>query len=207
MQENSFFINRRLQPRERPRPRYNPPKEALMFILHFIGGVHQPLHTEMLDRGGNETHVCFDSHYSKKDNLHGIWDKGILHKHRGLKANVGGDKILKAAATKWAGELFSSNSAKGMHSADECSEIGTAQKCALKWATESNSRICKYVLQPSVDWEEQNDLGGECFDGAVSAVDDLIGKAGLRLGAWLNSLATARSSLGFVVQEGERVEV
>jgi hypothetical protein len=37
------------------------------------------------------------------------------------------------------------------------------------------------------------DLGGQYFDDAVPIVDDLIGKAGLLLGAWLNALAAARS--------------
>ena len=179
-----------------------------MFILHFIGDIHQPLHTEMLDRGGNEIKVCFDSHCGEKVNLHGVWDKDILHKHRGLKPSVGDHTILKEAAAQWAAELKSSNEARGMVTTAECSDINTAQKCALAWATESNGWICKYVLQPSVDWIEQNDLGGDYFNGAVTVVDDLIGKAGLRLGAWLNALAAARSTgEKFVVQNSERVEV
>ena len=141
-------------------------------------------------------------------NLHGIWDKDILHKHRGIKPSVGDHAILKEAAAQWAAELKSSNEARGMVTTAECSDINTAQKCALAWATESNSWVCKYVLQPSVDWIEQNDLGGDYFDGAVTIVDDLIGKAGLRLGAWLNALAAAGSAgEKLVIQNGERVEV
>ena len=46
---------------------------ALKFLLHFIGDVHQPLHTEALDRGGNEIKACFDNSCGKV-NLHSIWD-------------------------------------------------------------------------------------------------------------------------------------
>lgn len=36
------------------------PYEAMKFLLHFIGDVHQPLHAENLERGGNE--ICIKWH-------------------------------------------------------------------------------------------------------------------------------------------------
>lgn len=55
--------------------------EALEFVAHFVGDVHQPLHAGFSnDLGGNTINVtfcpqgCIDS----VDNLHKVWDSGIL---------------------------------------------------------------------------------------------------------------------------------
>jgi hypothetical protein len=51
-------------------------REALMFLVHFVGDVHQPLHSsDNHDRGGNDTKVRFGQ---KSRALHSIWDSGIL---------------------------------------------------------------------------------------------------------------------------------
>jgi len=51
-------------------------KEALMFIVHFIGDLHQPLHcSDNKDRGGNEVRVVL---YDRPGNLHSAWDSGLL---------------------------------------------------------------------------------------------------------------------------------
>lgn len=50
--------------------------QALKFVIHFIGDLHQPLHDENDDdAGGNRRHVIFDG---RPDNLHWIWDTGLL---------------------------------------------------------------------------------------------------------------------------------
>jgi hypothetical protein len=51
-------------------------REALMFIIHFIGDMHQPLHSSNNgDHGGNDVHIVFQS---QPGNLHGLWDGGLL---------------------------------------------------------------------------------------------------------------------------------
>ena len=45
--------------------------QSLRFVLHFIGDIHQPLHTEKEDRGGNGIEVQFDG---KRTNLHSVWE-------------------------------------------------------------------------------------------------------------------------------------
>ncbi|MGD0130003.1 MAG: S1/P1 nuclease, partial [Terriglobia bacterium] len=50
--------------------------EALKFVIHFVADLHQPLHCEDDgDNGGNARHVIFDGH---PDNLHWVWDTGLL---------------------------------------------------------------------------------------------------------------------------------
>jgi len=50
--------------------------QALKFVVHFMGDLHQPLHDEdKTDRAGNATQVIFDG---KPDNLHWVWDTAML---------------------------------------------------------------------------------------------------------------------------------
>jgi hypothetical protein len=50
--------------------------EALKYLVHFIGDVHQPLHASNdHDRGGNEVPVVF---MERQTNLHALWDTGII---------------------------------------------------------------------------------------------------------------------------------
>jgi hypothetical protein len=51
-------------------------REALMFVIHFVGDMHQPLHSsDNADHGGNEVHIVF---HDQPGNLHGLWDSGLL---------------------------------------------------------------------------------------------------------------------------------
>ena len=54
-------------------------RNALKFIVHFIGDLHQPLHCyDNNDRGGNEITVRW---LGKKTNLHAVWDNKIITYH------------------------------------------------------------------------------------------------------------------------------
>jgi hypothetical protein len=51
-------------------------REALMFVVHFAGDLHQPLHcSDNGDQGGNKVEVTY---FGKRSNLHAVWDSGIL---------------------------------------------------------------------------------------------------------------------------------
>lgn len=55
--------------------------QALKFVVHFVGDVHQPLHAGYgHDKGGNTVQVNVDGQGS---NLHRLWDSGLLNT-RGL---------------------------------------------------------------------------------------------------------------------------
>jgi len=50
--------------------------QALKFVIHFVGDLHQPLHDEDNgDKDGNTRQVIFDGH---PDDLHWVWDTGLL---------------------------------------------------------------------------------------------------------------------------------
>ena len=60
--------NRRLPLHERA--------QALNFVVHFVGDVHQPLHAGYKnDKGANDYQVQFEGEGS---NLHRVWDSGLL---------------------------------------------------------------------------------------------------------------------------------
>ncbi len=64
----SILADRSLPPVERMR--------ALVFVVHFIGDIHQPLHAGYRhDAGGNLYQVQFEGEGS---NLHRVWDSGML---------------------------------------------------------------------------------------------------------------------------------
>ncbi len=50
--------------------------DALRFVVHFVGDIHQPLHAGYRDdKGGNDVQVRFEG---KGENLHKVWDSGLL---------------------------------------------------------------------------------------------------------------------------------
>lgn len=51
-------------------------KEALKFLVHLVGDIHQPLHVgNGTDRGGNSVKIKW---FYQSSNLHRIWDSGII---------------------------------------------------------------------------------------------------------------------------------
>ena len=158
---------------------------ALKFVFHFIGDVHQPLHVEALATGGNGIKTCFGRRCSG-ENLHSIWDTGegppsregrpakddtltdgppcadIIHKYLGLKHSEKHNEEV-TAAREWAETL---SNAGGVRPGAECADVtGDAQDCVLQWAAEANKLVCSYVLKPGVEWLESNDLSGEYYEG------------------------------------------
>jgi hypothetical protein len=60
-------------------------REALMFVIHFVGDMHQPLHcSDNKDKGGNDVHVQYGV---RAMNLHSLWDSGML-------GHIGDEKTL-----------------------------------------------------------------------------------------------------------------
>jgi hypothetical protein len=55
--------------------------EALKFLIHFVGDLHQPLHTiDNKDRGGNDVRVeALRGGDGRATNLHAAWDTGMIN--------------------------------------------------------------------------------------------------------------------------------
>lgn len=58
--------------------------EALKYIVHFVGDIHQPYHVLGDERGGNDNAITFMGSTqcgSYKCNLHGTWDDTLIEHH------------------------------------------------------------------------------------------------------------------------------
>ncbi|MGO8700339.1 MAG: S1/P1 nuclease [Limisphaerales bacterium] len=61
-----------------PRAEKEAKAQALRFVIHFVGDLHQPLHVaDDGDEDGNRRGVIFEGH---PDNLHWVWDTGLLQR-------------------------------------------------------------------------------------------------------------------------------
>ncbi len=101
--------------------------ESLFFLGHWIGDVHQPLHVSFEDdRGGNEITPIRGGYYSS-ENLHAVWDTGIIRKAEGTAGwwayatrlknaitQAQRDQWRAAAPLEWAQESYSVTTADGV---------------------------------------------------------------------------------------------
>jgi hypothetical protein len=113
---------------------------AAKFVVHFVGDMHQPLHTENVERGGNGIPVKFDG---RNYNLHHVWDTSIAEKLVGGVPRRGGPY---AEAKRWADELTQEiNEGKfAEHRIDwlRSANLSDPRATAMAWATEGNAYVC-----------------------------------------------------------------
>lgn len=157
--------------------------EALKWVVHLVGDIHQPLHAAThADRGGNTVQVSF---FGERDNppygsmnLHAIWD---VHMVRRLIAETGGEDAIVA------------------------SPIGDADKAAWErgsisdWVEESN-RIAMALVYRALPAEfscsrrthgDTLAIDQAYYSQAAPVIDSQIRKAGIRLARVLNEAFAA----------------
>ena len=81
---------------DRPRyaaffPIHAPPKprkpKRCVFLIHFVGDVHQPLHAaDRQDKGGNDVKVRW---HGRRVSLHQIWDQDVVAALGGFRTYCG----------------------------------------------------------------------------------------------------------------------
>ncbi len=134
--------------------------QALKFVVHFIGDVHQPLHSSNRpDRGANDYQVSYHGHGT---NLHAVWDSLILYR----KATTPGDYAARLAMTPVAAP-------------DKLVDAGAAQR----WAHESCMTIDAAQLYPS-----GHIIDDAYLDAHRALAEQRLRLAAARLAAELNSV-------------------
>lgn len=144
--------------------------EALKFLVHLVGDIHQPMHCgDRNDRGGN-TRLVFFLEQPEAESLHRVWDSEILWHHKGpMRVADYADKLVanidKNKSAKWTS--------------------GTP----IDWANESMalSRDVAYANVPADGRPPKLDQA--YVDKAADTVDEQLTKAGVRLAALLNRAA------------------
>lgn len=116
--------------------------QAAKFVIHFVGDIHQPLHTEDVEKGGNGISVFFDE---RRFNLHHVWDSSIAEKIVTHKKQGVGRRPFPAAK-KWA-DALAEEIREGQYKANSSDwvkglELKKASEIALQWAIEGNEHVC-----------------------------------------------------------------
>lgn len=172
--------------------------EALKFLGHWVGDIHQPLHVSYEDdRGGND--ILLERGIGCRKKLHDVWDNCIPEdrmKESGNKKDREGQARLlhsqitatqrsswtsNMTARSWANESYAITRMPGV---EYCVLVGT---------------VCQYTEEErefvEADGEEFEE-GGRIFIELTPAYEDMWGEtvdtrlkqAGVRLGALLNDL-------------------
>jgi hypothetical protein len=136
-------------------------REALKFVGHFVGDLHQPLHAGRPgDEGGNKISVDF---FGESLSLHSVWDSGILRRGGiGMSdAATLEDEITDAQASAW------------------------STTDLLAWTDESYDHCenTAYVLPA------QNRIRSDYFTPALRISREQLQKAGVRLAFLINEAA------------------
>ena len=137
--------------------------EALRWLTHLVGDLHQPLHcSRAADRGGNSIDV---EHEGDTVNLHSFWDTTLVEA-QGLSARRYADRLLAE-----------------IDGEDRAAWEGGA---AADWATESwgLARTMAYTDARGRPVEDGAVLGRRYVTSRTVVVDEQLRKAGVRL-AWI----------------------
>jgi nuclease S1 len=142
--------------------------EALRFLIHFVGDLHQPLHVaDDNDRGGNRRIVYLEG---DSMNLHQVWDGELLY-------HVGMDEATYLPRLE--------------RKMDTMDLAGLEQGTVVDWAMEGHRIAVEHAYQLPPDGR----LGAAYVDENKAIIDHALIAAGVRLAKVLNeTLAGYRPS-------------
>ncbi|EED19605.1 nuclease S1 precursor, putative [Talaromyces stipitatus ATCC 10500] len=155
--------------------------DALKFIVHFLGDIHQPLHDESLDKGGNGINVTYKRAHT---NLHHIWDTNMPEEDAGGHSLSTAQSWASILTTRIKSGQYFSNSSSWLDGID----VGDPVNSAMTWARDANSYVCSTVLKPGLDYLEATDLSSSYYSNSKPVFEELIARAGYRLAAWLDAI-------------------
>jgi hypothetical protein len=136
--------------------------EALKFIVHFVGDLHQPMHVSRAeDKGGNTIQLNYNG---SGTNLHSVWDSELIDR-LGLGYEQLAEKVDQAGPA----------------------QIGEWQKDPMiKWIWESY--VLSSKLYAEVDEMKSRAIDDSYYTAHIAIVEQRLEQAGIRLAGVLNSL-------------------
>ncbi|WP_026595465.1 S1/P1 nuclease [Methyloferula stellata] len=153
--------------------------EALKFAVHFLGDIHQPLHTVAEEKGGNDVKVdifmrgltctgtCEPGHIDS--NFHAAWDVGLI------------DKVV------WNWGAYADRLEDGWLQSAEAKQTGIDGGTPVQWAEETHALAATvWNLRPA-----GNVLDDRYFRDVLPILDRQLGIAGRRLTKFLNDAYTS----------------
>ncbi|CAL5189268.1 unnamed protein product [Lathyrus oleraceus] len=150
--------------------------ESLLFLSHFMGDIHQPLHCGFLsDKGGNTIIVQW---FENKQNLHQVWDNSIIESEveRFYNSELGEfiDAIQTNIMKVWGNQV---------EEWENC--ISNDIACPITYASESNEDACKWAYK---DAAEGSVLEDDYFRTRFPIINLRLAQGGIRLAATLNRI-------------------
>ncbi|KAJ6825688.1 putative bifunctional nuclease precursor [Iris pallida] len=153
--------------------------ESLMFLAHFVGDIHQPLHVGFEDdEGGNTIIVHW---YRRKSNLHHVWDVSMIETAMKDYYNDDLNTMLEAIQMNITSDK--------LNQWETCSE--KLATCVNQYATESITLACDYAYK---DVEQDSTLEDDYFFSRLPVVEERIAQGGVRLATILNEIFDGSSA-------------
>jgi len=161
-------------------------EDAVRFVIHFHGDIHQPLHVGFgADEGGNTIEGYY---FNDKTNLHQVWDTGIISGR--IQYSFGGslsnyvNYIISQINGNW------SEMAKEWATCNSTDSDDQPLTCPNGWANESADLACEYAYtdQDGNHIENGFNLAGPYYEFVKNIVDQQLAKGGVRLAATLNKI-------------------
>ncbi len=136
--------------------------EALKFIVHFVGDLHQPMHISRAeDQGGNKIQLNYDG---QGTNLHSVWDSKLIETqgldYQQLASTV--DHASAAQIRQWQNDPL------------------------VKWMYESY--VVSSRLYAEVDSMSSRSIGQDYYNAHIAVINQRLEQAGIRLAGLLNVL-------------------
>jgi hypothetical protein len=148
-------------------------REALQFAVHFLGDIHQPLHTVEEQGGGNGVDVLIFMRGRTSDkgklalessNLHSVWDELLISK------------------LEWAWGSFVTRLERGWLKSSDATKPGIDGGTPTAWVEETHKKAQEiWALTPA-----HHILDDDYLAKTTPIVERQLGVAGLRLARFLN---------------------
>ncbi|CAF1237725.1 unnamed protein product, partial [Didymodactylos carnosus] len=158
-------------------------QEALQFLVHYVGDVHQPLHVAFTsDRGGNTVRGNF---FSVRTNLHSLWDTHILQRRIDTDFNQSAAIYFHYLTT-----LISSKYVDNITQWLTCYNQTLFSACSALWAQEDIDLVCKtvYIAEDAHFMNSSSNftLGSNYYYRTWPIVEYRLIQGGIRLGKMIN---------------------
>jgi hypothetical protein len=124
-------------------------QEALKFMVHFVGDVHQPLHVgRRADRGGNSIEVMW---FSEKTNLHAVWDSHLIEHEKLSFSDFASfiDHPTQEEIRKWQGAAYADWIRESKAEREKVYKIGDG-KLGFQYAFDNMPLIRHRLVQAGV---------------------------------------------------------
>lgn len=148
--------------------------EALLFVSHFMGDIHQPMHVGFTsDEGGNTIDLRWFRH---KSNLHHVWDREIVLTAMADYYDKDMDLLLEHIQQNFTHGIWTDD----VESWRDCDDLAS---CVNKYAVESIGLACKWGYKGV---KAGTTLSDDYFKTRMPILMKRIAQGGVRLAMLLN---------------------